>query len=234
MPIYENRENAENRVSLNQEKLNRIINGTNVFSEITAGALAKFSGKGGVICLDGWYGVDYAGIVQKIENILKEKSPVEVKAVPAADFFKSLDLILEQKHPWITDEPAFGRVNEGEILSDYTDSAALAQVVNTVNADIESGKVVIVYGEKLDEYSRFINEDQMIIQVIPRAHLALIKTYNVPQIAPPYPSAVLPKEFPSSSLPSPPRSSLRLSPSLPSPGWAAVWPAGAPSPSSTP
>ena len=146
MPIYENRENAENKVSLNQEKLNRIINGTNVFSEITAGALAKFSGKGGVICLDGWYGVDYAGIVQKIENILKEKSPVEVKAVPAAGFFKSLDLILEQKHPWITDEPAFGRVNEGEILSDYTDSAALAQVVNTVKADIESGKVVIVYG----------------------------------------------------------------------------------------
>jgi len=97
MPIYENRENAENRVSLNQEKLNRIINGTNVFSEITAGALAKFSGKGGVICLDGWYGVDYAGIVQKIENILKEKSPVEVQAVPAAGFFKSLDLILEQK-----------------------------------------------------------------------------------------------------------------------------------------
>ena len=44
-----------------------------------------------------------------------------------------------------------------------------------------NSKVVIVYGEKLDEYSRFINEDQMIIQVIPRAHLALIKTYNVPQ-----------------------------------------------------
>ena len=43
MPIYENRENAENRVVLTQEKLSKILDGKNVFFRIVENALEKFN-----------------------------------------------------------------------------------------------------------------------------------------------------------------------------------------------
>ena len=117
MPIYENRENAENRVILTQEKLSKILDGKNVFFRIVENALEKFNGKGGVICFDGWYGVDYAGVSEKTSVLLKEKCSAETsgkdKEIPVASWRKFYRIINKS----ITDNKIFARdirEDEGE------------------------------------------------------------------------------------------------------------------------
>ena len=147
MPIYENRQNAENFVSLSNEKLKQIISGEQVFCKVTESLAEKsVAGKGSLLILDGWYGVDYGSIGEKLRKHVSEKTGKETEIVPAAGFFKDLDSVMAQKHPWITDEPAFGRVNEGEILSDYTDTAKVENVCKQITETLESGKNVIVCG----------------------------------------------------------------------------------------
>lgn len=146
MPIYENRHNSENRLKFTENKFASIAVGTAVFDRIVDAVCAAGGNGGAVLKCEGWYGVEYKEIADKLRKILAEKSGRESVLTPAAGFFKDKAAIEEQKHPWITDEPAFGRVNEGETLGDYADSAKTAAVNAQIKADVSAGKIVIVYG----------------------------------------------------------------------------------------
>jgi hypothetical protein len=124
MPIYENRANCENKVVLSDALQAQIVCGEPVFAKI---ADAMIAGGASVLRCDGWYGVDYAAIAAKVAAELAAKGKKCV-TISASKFDKPFAELMEQKHPWITDEPAFGRVNEGETLGDYTSADAVKAV----------------------------------------------------------------------------------------------------------
>ena len=73
MPIYENRQNAENIVSLSPASLAMINSGfTNVIKSIAAGASAKSST---VLLLDGWYGIDWKKIIPAMQQAMPDDIP---------------------------------------------------------------------------------------------------------------------------------------------------------------
>ena len=142
MPIYENRANTENFVEISPALQKEIYCGDKAFAKI---ADAVVAGNFSVVRCDGWYGVDYAGVAEKLTAELAKAGRQAVR-VSASRFYKPFAEIMEQKHPWITDEPAFGRVNEGETLGDYASAEAVAAVRAEIAALVKSGKVVIVTG----------------------------------------------------------------------------------------
>ena len=142
MPIYENRANTENFVEISPALQKEIYCGDKAFAKIADAAVA---GNFSVVRCDGWYGVDYAGVAEKLTAELAKAGRQAVR-VSASRFYKPFAEIMEQKHPWITDEPAFGRVNEGETLGDYASAEAVAAVRAEIAALVKSGKVVIVTG----------------------------------------------------------------------------------------
>ena len=157
MPIYENRSNAENLLRLPQEKLLDIVCGCDAGAEKIAGTVKNKS----VILCESWYGTP----VREFAGLLSEKlisAGKKVKLIPASDCFKSLEEISAMKQVWITEEPAFGRVNEGETLEDYISQTAVSEVEKTVFAAVEAGEVVIVYGTG----SSFVNISGADVQLI--------------------------------------------------------------------
>lgn len=142
MPIYENRQNAENNVTLSPNLQKEIFCCEQAFSKI---ADEVVSGKFSVVRCDGWYGVDYIGIAEKLAAELS-RSGRETVRISASRFYKPFAEIMEQKHPWITDEPAFGRVNADETLGDYLSAEAAAAVKAEIDAKVKAGKTVIVTG----------------------------------------------------------------------------------------
>ncbi len=142
MPIYENRANCENKVNLSAAMSAEITCGAQVFGKI---AEALVNSNTSVLLCDGWYGVDYAAIAARLSEALAAKGRKCV-TVSASGFFKPFAELMEQKHPWITDEPAFGRVNAGETLADYTSAANVEKVKAAIAAEVQSGNTVIVTG----------------------------------------------------------------------------------------
>ena len=142
MPIYENRAKTENFVELTPALREEIFCGEQTFSKI---AKSVISGGFSVVCCDGWYGVDYAGIADRLVAELAGAGRKTVR-ISASRFYKPFAEIMEQKHPWITDEPAFGRVNGSETLGDYASPEATAAVKAEITAQVEAGKTVIVAG----------------------------------------------------------------------------------------
>ena len=108
MPIYENRCNAENHLRFTQERLLDIVCGCDAGAEKIAGTVKNKS----VILCEAWYGTP----VREFAGILSEKltsSGKKVQLIPASVCFKNQAEISAMKQVWITEEPAFGRVNEG-------------------------------------------------------------------------------------------------------------------------
>ena len=120
MPIYENRRNAENFVTFSEADLQKIICGCSSSAE----AIAAEVKPGTIVYCEAWYGTvvsEFAAALQA--ELVKAGKAAEL--ISAAGCFKPADVIAEQKHRWITDEPAFGRVNENESLTDYLDAAGV-------------------------------------------------------------------------------------------------------------
>ena len=141
MPIYENRRNAENFVTFPETSLSNIVCGC----AAGAAAVAAEVQPGSIIYCEAWYGTAVAEYSAALQQELV-KSGKAAELISAAGCFKPADVIAEQKHRWITDEPAFGRVNENESLTDYLDPAGVEKVRNQAAAAARDGKIAIIYG----------------------------------------------------------------------------------------
>lgn len=94
MPIYENRQNAENRLHLSDADFKSITTGSAALAEIVRLFTDKLSGEtGAVLCCDGWYGVEFREIAEKLQTLIAEKSSKEVILTPACGFFKTAEKI---------------------------------------------------------------------------------------------------------------------------------------------
>ncbi len=147
MPIYENRHNSENYITLTAAQKSQLTRGTASIAALADAVASKLTGAAGTaVRLDGWYGVDYAAISKALADDIVAKTGRKVTFISASTFFKDSDAIAVQKHPWITDEPAFGCVNVEETLGDYADAAKIAAGRAAVDAAIAAGEIVIIAG----------------------------------------------------------------------------------------
>ena len=99
---------------------------------------------GTVIC-ESWYGTEVENFAVALSTKLTAAGQT-VRRVSAAGFFLSPDQVSVLKHQWITDEPAFGRVNDSGTLDDYLDPDALETARQDITAAVKSGETVVISG----------------------------------------------------------------------------------------
>ena len=134
MPLYEDKHNAENRVKVSDKARTSAWFGTQQVAEKIA-SLVNDGKK--IIALDGWYGVDFKGIADKLNSLLS------ADFVASHTLYKSLEAMKEYKQPNITDDPGFGYVNSDGEIYDLMDEDKVASLASTLKS---SDKAVIVYG----------------------------------------------------------------------------------------
>ena len=141
MPLYEDKNNAENIIKISDEAKNSVVFNTGAvvgkIAEIISGADRPIK-----IALDGWYGIDWREIVESIGAALKSKG-VESKFVSARTLFSSSEQIQEYKKKFITDDPSFGWANLDGKMQDIMDDGK----IQALKADMDnfSEDVLIVY-----------------------------------------------------------------------------------------
>ena len=156
MPLYEDKDNAENIIRISDEAKNSIVFGTqaviNDIAEIISGI-----DRPARIALDGWYGIDWKAVAGHIDDALKEKG-MSCKFVDARTLFYPLEKINQYKQDFITDDPAFGRANINGKMQDIMDAEKIEALKAAIKDPGED--VVIVYSpgaaisELIDSYDR--------------------------------------------------------------------------------
>ena len=150
MPIYENRRNAENIVNLHRGAVDSVVTGfdavINVMSQAVEDCAARCRHTP-VLAADGWYGVDWERILPALGKALSARG-VNVEFFAAAEIFHSPEKIAAAKQEWITDDPAFGKVNATGSIAEFINAAAAEHLkAKLVAGQKNSGKnAMMVYG----------------------------------------------------------------------------------------
>ena len=146
MPIYENRQNANNIVTLSKAAAEQIIMGTpDTLSFIVN--LVKKRNQPVVMSFDGWYGVNWP-IISGAFTEKALQSGLQVKLLDFCEVFKNALEIEVYKKEFITDDPGFGRVNTQGKLEDILDIRG----VNILKGEIEKSRkesdsqVILIHG----------------------------------------------------------------------------------------
>jgi len=136
MPLYEYNKNAENRIRLPKAMSVNIACGSKEVLKSIADKIADVGN--GLVVFDGWYGVDWDSIVV----YLKAELP-DVRFTNSATLFKASEIIDEYRRPFLTDDPAFGWVNDQGILEDIMDEEKIDLFRQTT---LKENAVVVLYG----------------------------------------------------------------------------------------
>ncbi|MGI6112947.1 MAG: hypothetical protein ACOYEJ_02355 [Mahellales bacterium] len=150
MPLYENRRNAENRIKIKDEWKEAIVFGSdNTLTKIIDVIKEERAkrGKGVTIAFDGWYGVDWDSIINRLDSLAKESS-VAIKTQHIYTAFKELEEIRAYKAPYITDNPSFGVVNTQGTIEDIMDAQRVKELGKKLKEVRQSEDLdaFIVYG----------------------------------------------------------------------------------------
>ena len=145
MPLYEDRRNAENKIKVSNECLDSVIVGTKNSLDALLDSIAKKAamlGRGPVVALDGWYGIDWNIISKSLLSADTDKAIA--KAININGVYLDEEKIAEYKKDYITDDPCFGKVNSQGSIYDLMDNAKLESMVSELSGKNE--KAVIIYG----------------------------------------------------------------------------------------
>ena len=147
MPLYEGRHNAENKIRISDQARSTILTGTDKTIETIADIIA---GASGAVALDGWYGVDFDELVNRLSTVLTTRGS-QITFISINSIYKSLSEISEYKQAFITDDPAFGYCNMDGRIVDLLDLEKLGQLRNTLQNHTGQGFVVYGYGAAVPE-----------------------------------------------------------------------------------
>lgn len=141
MPVYESIKNADNHIVISPQNRDSVVFGW----DKVVGALAEKAGQGGKnIAIDGWYGIDYARIAGAVADAVKAKG-LEAVLIPAVELYVSREEVIAYNHPFVTDDPGFGKVNRKGVIEDIM----CPKAIEAVKAKLarKPGQVNIIYGE---------------------------------------------------------------------------------------
>ena len=141
MPVYLNRENAENVVPLAPE----LQKGTWGDTESVVGELSKRIVDSGakVVCLDGWLGIDWATLIDGVKNAIGASRSLVL--VPSNELLADVNRIEAYHKPFSETEESFGYVNKEGSFSDIVDEDSVARI----SADLKKAAaddLYLVYG----------------------------------------------------------------------------------------
>jgi hypothetical protein len=143
MPIYENRVNAENRVALGGDVSSLVATRREAVIDMMLDGLDL--SHGAALGIDGWYGVDWAGLTDIIAAAVTERGGT-TEVVDATRLFVDQIAIDEYRAKFLTDDPGFGWVNSAGQISDIIDSDAVATVRREIEQLKKDGRVVVLSG----------------------------------------------------------------------------------------
>ncbi len=147
MPLYESRKFAENRISVKPEWQAALTLGPEAVLDVLLGQIAKRPDPKRPLrmAFDGWYDIDWPSVTAGLVRQSKELK-LQIGLQPIADVFKSREEIVEYKRAFTeTDDPGFGRVNTGGMISDLLDDQALGKMKRLLN-DSKQGDAIVVFG----------------------------------------------------------------------------------------
>ncbi|WP_343246285.1 hypothetical protein [Diplocloster hominis] len=138
MPLYEDKHNAENVIRISEESKESAVFGTD---KVVAYIADELQAKG-TAALDGWYGVDYQAITEKV-RLEMERRGTECEFIDASTLYITQEELAKYKQPYVTDDPGFGYVNDSGVISDIMDADKLKALCDKLE---QAQKPVMVYG----------------------------------------------------------------------------------------
>lgn len=152
MPLYENERNAENRIKVPEEVRNAVVFGTREVAGCFVDAIAALRenlGRTVLISFDGWYAVDWPGIISLISETCKERK-ISCAVRNIKSVFKPAEDIENYKKPFLSEDPGFGIVNTTGRIEDLFEGNLSGKLVEELAAykTRTDGEVdaLIVYG----------------------------------------------------------------------------------------
>jgi len=152
MPLYESRQNAENRIKVPKAVSNSLVIGSKaVLAEITRliRRQRRQCKRPVTVALEGWYGVPWKKIAAGLTRAARAAGlTLELHDVNAV--FKPLAEVRQYKRRYITDDPSFGYVNDHGTIADLMDRSkllALRQHLRAAKREQGNNRAaVVVYG----------------------------------------------------------------------------------------
>ena len=138
MPLYEDKHNAENVIRISKESRESAVFGTDKVVELIADEMQA----AGVVALDGWYGVDYQEIAEKVHLEL-ERRGADCEFIDASTLYITQEELAKYKQPYVTEDPGFGYVNDSGMISDIMDADAWKALYDKLG---QAQKPAMVYG----------------------------------------------------------------------------------------
>ncbi|MCW5952541.1 MAG: hypothetical protein KIT69_09810 [Propionibacteriaceae bacterium] len=138
MPLYEYYENAANSVPLTSDDFAGVTQGT----DAVVTALAALAKPGARLGLDGWYGVNWPALIDRVVAAAE----AEVVAIDASELFVSPEQIAAYQATYETDDPSFGWVNSEGVLEDLLDAERIAALRDRLAEARDGDAAVLVYG----------------------------------------------------------------------------------------
>lgn len=160
MPIYENRRNAENIISLPENFTAQVIIGTDSTLDFIVSTLEKLD-RPSVVSFDGWYGVDWEAILSNLTGKAKTKG-LDIRTLNFAQAFKPGEEMDAYKKEFLTDDPGFGKVNSKGTLDDLLSKASLDEIKHEAEKVLSGTDrcILIIYGpgSQADELNHLYRE----------------------------------------------------------------------------
>jgi len=144
MPLYEGRQNAENRITVDQTIIDSVITGIGQVSGKILAEIGKINETGKkpvTVAFDGWYGVEWNRV---IEELMKQNRNLTIEFINFNIVLKKHEQINAYKEPFIGDDPSFGYANLNGKIIEIVDSQKLDDLQKKLSGDSASD-VVIVY-----------------------------------------------------------------------------------------
>lgn len=145
MPLYEYRKNAANHISIPADVRDELVCGTRPVLErmLAISRAKKKPGQPAVVAIDGWYGVDWAGL-QAGWREAGQAQGIAVELLPMVGLFKPAAEVEAYRRPFVTDDPSFGYVNSKGVLEDILAAEKVASLKGRLTARSSSQADIIV------------------------------------------------------------------------------------------
>ena len=124
MPMYSDKTNAENRITISDESRESIVFGAQKIADALLERLMEAPEKPLRLALETWYGVPVEELIAVVLSRAKSRG-ITVQCFDTVDMFKSVTEIKRYKQKFITDDPGFGYVNMEGRLEDILDDSSV-------------------------------------------------------------------------------------------------------------
>lgn len=143
MPLYEDRNNSENKIKVSEKAKEAAVFGTDeVIRSIVDASLNGAEKK--AIAFEGWYGIDWKSITEELKRELSARGKT-VCFVSTNTLLKDENEIADYKQKFITDDPSFGWVNMDGHVQDIMDAKKIVLLLEKLKNRLFDEDILIVY-----------------------------------------------------------------------------------------